>query len=668
MAAGGALLAPMTSSAAAAAPAYSQTNSNYYGVFRELAVGAIRPKGWIKAWLEQQARGLSGHPENLAYPYDTGMLTGKIPPPSKPHGENWWPYEQSGYFVDGAVRLAALVDAPKVAAIARLNVQSVIRNSAPGRLGDSIWGWPNAIIGRALMAEHQRYGDQRALSALATFLPASTVTGGRDGFVMEQALYIYAATGDMARLEQARLIYDRYFTADPRSFSHESKIRDAAPFREHGVTAAEQLKLAPLYYCYTGDKRALNLATTAYDKVIGDSLMPDGGMVSSENLGSVAFNALHESCDITDWSWSMGYMLMAGGEARFGDVIEQTIFNALPGAVTKDFKQLQYFSAPNQVLASSTACPRISPARMSYRAAHDTECCSGNINRAMPNYVTRMWMATKDGLAATLYGPSEVTARIDGRPVTILQETDYPFREKIRFTVKTRQPQVFALQLRIPQWCENASILVNGADSGVACRAGAFAVLRRQFRAGDRIDLTLPMKVRTKPWFDGAAASVERGPLVYALAVEEERVELTVDRPEVRGVLKGNDIQGFPAVEFYPRGQWRMGIPADALADVAAFKVVERPMTDNPFAAGASPVGIEVTLHALPLWEAEWTPRAEPAVVDLKTMPRNPAALPTAAQMRRVEPARRVTLKPYGATHLRLTTLPVIASSPHVLN
>lgn len=89
-------------------------------------------------------------------------------------------------------------------------------------------------------------------------------------------------------------------------------------------------------------------------------------------------------------------------------------------------KQLQYFSSANQILASDTACPRIAPTRMSYRSAHDTERCSGNINRAMPNYVVRTRMRMDDGLAATLYGPAEVIAAVGGQRVTIAEETDCP--------------------------------------------------------------------------------------------------------------------------------------------------------------------------------------------------------------------------------------------------
>jgi uncharacterized protein len=262
--------------------------------------------------------------------------------------------------------------------------------------------------------------------------------------------------------------------------------------------------------------------------------MPDGGIVSSESLGTTAFDFLHESCDITDWSWSFGYLLMAGGEEHWADLIEQTTFNALPGATTKDFKQLQYFSSANQILASNTACPRVAPTRMSYRAAHDTECCAGNINRAMPNYVTRMWMRTEDGLATTLYGPSEVNTVIDGQPVDIMEETDYPFRETISFKIKLPQPVTFALGLRIPEWCAAAIISVNGNASDVKRQPGTFAILKREYYSGDTVLVRLPMSVQLKKWFNDRAISVQRGPLVYSLKIDEKRVESYQDPAPIK--------------------------------------------------------------------------------------------------------------------------------------
>jgi uncharacterized protein len=631
----------------------------YHGRFAELPLGAVIPQGWIKGWLQRQADGLTGHPENLAYPYDTCMYAGKIPPPTVPHGQPWWPYEQSGYFVDGAVRLSHLIGTPGARRIPEANLKYILTHSGPAKLGESTWGWPNTVVGRALMAEYSATGDPAVANVLNDCLLGSPTMGGRDGYIFEEALFLYGLSGDRRLLEIAKRGYDRYFLNDPRSFSHVEKIRADKPLRVHGVTAAEQLKLLPLLYCYTGDAQALELANLAYRKIESDSLMADGGIVSSEALGTTTFDSLHETCDITDWSWSYGYLLMAGGEPHWADRIEQATFNALPGAVTKDFRQLQYFSSVNQVLASDTACPRYAPTRMSYRAAHDTECCTGNVNRAMPNYVTRMWMQMEGGVAATLYGPCEVNAVIHGQPVTISEETDYPFRETISFKVKMSQPATFALGLRIPEWCAAATVTVNGRAADIECPPGTFAILKRGFRDGDSVAMRLPMSVQLKDWFNGRAVSVQRGPLVYSLKIDEKRVESRQDPDAIKRVLKGNNIQGFPAVEIYPLSEWRYGLDP---ARRSQFKVIESPMPENPFQVESVPVRIEVPLRALPQWEASWKPRFDPLPTDLKLAPKNPASLPDDAEARPTGELKTVTLVPYGSTHLRLTTLPALSS------
>jgi DUF1680 family protein len=478
--------------------------------------------------------------------------------------------------------------------------------------------------------------------------------------VAEQAFYLYGLTADNRLLDIAKRCYDRFFISDPKSFSNESKVRGVAPLKEHGVTAAEQLKLAPMMYCYTGDKKSLELAHLAYDKVLAESLMPDGGIVSSESLGPAAFNSLHETCDITDWSWSFGYMLMASGEGRWADLIERATFNALPGVVTKDFKQVQYFSSPNQVLASSTACPRIAMTRMSYRAGHETPCCSGNVNRAMPNYVSRMWMRTEGGLAATLYGPCEVQTNVNGRAISIVEETDYPFRETIKFTVKLDQPNTFALSLRIPQWCAKPAIAVNGESLSIDAAMGSFALVKRQFKNGDVVTLQLPMSVSLEEWFGGNAMTVVRGPMVYSLKVAEKRVEIQHDTDAIRRVLIGHNIEGFPALEFYPDSEWRYGIDASMKNTIDKIQVTEAPMTENPFLADSIPVRLMVPVRQLNQWAADWKPVLDPPPPDLKQSPKNPAALPNEAELRSAGPVQMLEFVPYGSTHLRLTSLPVV--------
>ncbi len=625
----------------------------YYGKFLELPVGAVTAQGWLKGWLLRQDQGLTGHPENLAYPYDTGMYSvGKIPNPATAHGDSWWRYEQSGYYVDAVSRLSGVIDAPNASKIAEANITYIAGHSGPAKLGESTTGWPNVVVGRSLMAAYGESGDTTRPRALITCTKGSNSVASRDGFIAEEAFYLYGLTGDAALLSVATRAYNAYFLNDSSQFSYIDKINGTGKLITHGVTAAEQLKLLPLMYSYTGNAQALDLAQKAFRKVETNSLMPDGGMVSSEDLGTTAFNSLHETCDLSDWSWSMGYLLMAAGEVHWADVIEKTIFNALPGAVTKDFKQLQYFSSANQIATTNTICPSFSKARMSYRAAHDTECCAGNVNRAVPNYVTRMWMGMADGLAATLYGPSEVKVVINQQPVTITEVTDYPFRDTVTFKVSTSAPVKFSLALRIPEWASGATVNLNGSNLLIDTNTGSFVTLGRTYANDDTIVLHLPMTLKLTNWLDSSAVSVERGPLVYSLKIAETRTESTSDPDSVKSDLDGNYIQGFPAVQFTPASEWRYGMAAAQKATPESFTVVESSsLPDNPFDSTNPPVKIIVPLEPLPRWQASWS---------AANASQNPMALPTSSERSSAGATQKMTLVPYGSTYSRLTMIPVL--------
>ena len=109
------------------------------------------------------------------------------------------------------------------------------------------------------------------------------------------------------------------------------------------------------------------------------------------------------------------------------------------GAITKDFRSLQYFSSVNQLIATGSSNHNIykhGSTWMAYRPTHETECCSGNVNRMLPNFVGRMWMTDSEGGAvAAIYGPSTATFPTDNGHVTITCSTEYPFTETLIFNI-----------------------------------------------------------------------------------------------------------------------------------------------------------------------------------------------------------------------------------------
>ncbi len=278
----------------------------------------------------------------------------------------------------------------------------------------------------------------------------------------------------------------------------------------------------------------------------------------------------------------------------------------------------------------------------------------------MPNYVSRMWMRSEEGIAAALYGPSELRTTINGQPVTITQETDYPFRDTITFTCKLAKPNTFTLALRLPEWCGNPNLRINDHEVSIDAKPGTFAPVKREFHDGDIITLRLPMTVTIENWLGGKTAVISRGPLVYSLKIAEKRVESMREPDAIRGILKGNNVQGFPAVEFFPQSEWRYGMESALKTTPEKIQVKESPMTENPFLADSVPVRLAAPLRSLKQWAADWKPILDPPPADLKQSPQNPTDLPTEADLKSPGEIEMMTLVPYGSTHLRLTTLPLI--------
>jgi len=167
--------------------------------------------------------------------------------------------------------------------------------------------------------------------------------------------------------------------------------------------------------------------------------------------------------------------------------------------------------------------------------------------------------------------------------------------------------------------------------------------------------------VELEDWFGKTAVTVRRGPLVFSMKVDEKRVEIQHDTDAIRRVLIGHNIEGFPAVEFYPESEWRYGIEMAMKNTPEKIQVKESPMSGNPFLAESIPVRLSVPMRQLNQWAADWKPVLDPPPEDLKQNPKNPANLPQAEELQSPGPVRMVELVPLGSTHLRITSLPVIS-------
>jgi hypothetical protein len=180
---------------------------------------------------------------------------------------------------------------------------------------------------------------------------AGGIVGGRNIMSLEGMLWTYGKTGNAQLLqlaEDAWAIQDK-FAVD------ETAILSPEPFYMHSVTFCEMLKLPLLLYAYTGKQKYLDLAMTAIRKVERESMLPDGVPSSAEFLLGTDIYHSHETCDIVDLSWTLQHYLAVTGQAEWADKIENAVYNGGMGAITKDFRSLQYFSSVNQFIATGAS-------------------------------------------------------------------------------------------------------------------------------------------------------------------------------------------------------------------------------------------------------------------------------------------------------------------------
>ena len=658
------------------AQAVRKAGVKYYGVFDELPIIAVEPRDWLQAYLQQQKQGLTGRLPDIGYPFDTGFW-GR----SRERGglgdeikkANWWPYEQTGYWIDGAIRCGILLKDPALIQRAGKFLEAVLR--APDRDGylgpaflksdAAFYRWPHAVLFRALAAYQALAGGPQIPEALRRHYLSGAKTHHQKRLSvvnLEAMLWAFRQTGDRRLLALARKDFAGFNRVDHDRDTALHKMLDRQPLRQHGVIFNETAQLAAVLYLSTGQKHLLKAAQAGYQKITDHHMLIDGVHSSSENFRGADPLDSHEVCNIVAYPWSLGYLLLATGDVKYADAIERATLNAGPGAVTADFSATQYFSCPNQVVATDTSNHnrwRTGNQRMAYRPIHEPECCSANINRLFPNYLSRMWLATgAGGIAAALYGPSRITFTPGkmAMPVTIIEETNYPFNEQIDFTIQSSQPVRFPFSFRIPGWCQRPEVRLNGVLIKRRWRTGTFATIRRTWKNQDRLSVVLPMEITLTSWA-GGGIGIERGPLVYALKIQERwKISRAAN-------TKNLVTKKFPAYNLYPASPWNYALAATGKKLLKSLRLIRHPITNNPWTIHSAPLELQVPAYKVKGWkliQSNTCIRIEPdgklqkgKFVFTPPLPERPTLAKRLAARQEI-----IRLVPYGCTKLRLSVFP----------
>ncbi len=606
-----------------------------------LPLGSVRARGWLRHQLVLQRDGLTGQAEGIlpAITPDSGWLGGG--------GESW---EKGPYYVKGLVALAYTLDDAGLKAKAQPWIEFMLTSQrADGFFGppsDTDW-WPRMVATYALREYAEATGDPRVVPMLSRYHeymaaqiaanPLHDWAKSRAGDQIDTIFWLYNRTGDPSLLALADTLHGQAY--DWRDiFTHNRFLEFGDDYQpKHNVNVPQALKMPPVYWQRSQNPRDRAAFAAGVAHLTRDHGLALGMESGTEFLAGRSPTQGVELCSIVERMLSDETAIRILGDASIGDNLEMLAFNALPAALTDDIHQHVYFTLPNNVTA-----PR---GGLGYNQDYDDArtpaprsgypCCCYNFHMGWPKFTQASWAATRDGgLAVIAYAPTEVTAPVaNGTTVRFVSETDYPFGEQVRLTLDAPHPVRFPLSLRVPAWCRAPRVTVNGAaHPGVT--PGTFAVLDRLWHPGDVVVVHLPMAVETAPGVDGSV-SVRRGPLLYALKIEE-----------TWGVLDHGPRPGFDSYQVTPASDWNYGLVLDPHRPAESFTVTHAPMPPNPFVQAQTPVTLRAHAKKLPEWTLAWNGK----------VCFDPPASPVASD----SPPEIVTLVPFGAEMLRVTNFPVI--------
>ena len=275
-----------------------------------------------------------------------------------------------------------------------------------------------------------------------------------------------------------------------------------------------------------------------WDNIVNKKYYVTGGVgsgESSEGFGpnySLRNNAYCESCSSCGLIFLQYKMNMATHEAKYADLYEETLYNALLGSTDSEGKNF-YYDNPLD-------------ARVPRYAWHTCPCCVGNIPRTLLMLPTWMYAKSADSLYVNLFIGSTATVEgVAGTDVQVVQVTDYPWDGKISITINPKSQRNFGVRIRVPDRSVSGlyssapkadgieSITLNGAAIKPPIEKG-YAVISRAWKAGDRIDLVLPMKVQRVKAVEAVAAARDRvalrfGPLVYNIEQVDQDITQALD-------------------------------------------------------------------------------------------------------------------------------------------
>lgn len=625
--------------------------------FQKLPVGSVKAKGWLAGQLDLQLHGFTKDIEDIWA--DVGPNSGW----KGGTGESW---EAGPYYIRGAVALA--YNTGDTSMINRVTpwIEWTLNSQTPdgffGPKTNKDW-WPRMLMLQALQTYHEATSDSRVIPFMQKYydyvkknLPHEPILSWakpRGGENLSNLYWLYNQTKDTTLFVVAETLIKQTtdwtaifeFDKPIHQRSKEDSVKWLDDSQQHVVNLMHGLKVPVLTYQYTGDERHKQAIYKGLDVIEKYHQQIHGIHTGDERVGGKGPARGSELCEAVEGMHSYEYLLKTLGDPLFGDKLERVAFNAFPALIDPQWQTHAYYTQPNEIEATpgNHGFIQYHGDNLTFSAASGYPCCTVNMHMGWPMFNEHLWLATADyGLAAALYAPNEVTAKVaSGETVTIVEDTNYPFKDNIRFEIVLENPATFPLSFRIPNWCKNPELAVNGER--VSAAPGSFAKVKREWKDGDIVELRLPMPISINRWAYNAVG-VERGPLVFALTIEEEWKKY--NWKEKYPDWKSDRITGdYPYYEIFAKSPWNYGLILDSANMANSFEVIEKDVPAQPFAPDQVPVVLTAKARRIPYWKPNKFGHADPIPV---------SPVKSTAQVETVK------LIPYGSTRLRISYIPQV--------
>jgi hypothetical protein len=616
--------------------------------FYRLPPGSVKAQGWLAGQLQIQLNGLCGHYNQISH-FLQYNNTGWI----NPSLTGW---EEVPYWLRGYGDLAYITgDATALSTIQQwingiLATQQSDGFFGPTSLRTSLNGgpdfWPFMPLLRALISFQEYYNDSRIVPFLTRYFQyqnaqATSVFTQGWGYTrwadnIDSIYWLYNRTGDSWLLDLVKKIHQ--YSANFMSSSLPSL---------HNVNLSQGFREPALYGVLVGGLQ-YNAATyqnyatimNAYGQFSG------GGFAGDENArpGFGDPRQGFETCGIVEFMQSHEILTRITGDPVWADRTENLAFNSLPAALDPQGKALHYITSANSIqldnIAKSNGQFDNGWAMQAYLQGVDQyRCCPHNYGQGWPFFTEESWLATPDnGLCAALYAPTTVTAKVgDGTSVTFVENTNYPFSNTITLTLSTPKVLAFPLYLRIPGWCTQPVLQVNGQNVSVGA-GPSFATINRTWANGDTVTLQLPMQTTLKTWTSNhSSVSINYGPLTFALQIGESYT------------LINNSTAQIPEYQVTPTSAWNYGLVLNSSNPAQSFTVTQKggTLATNPFTQQGAPITMQVQAQQITGWQAD----SQNVITTLQDSPVLSSV-----------PAQTITLIPMGAARLRISSFPTIGT------